>query len=164
MLTLLYKPLGLRWSRMRGFCALLGVLFVTLCVSACSKSDPEREVRAALTQMQSAIESRDTGAFMGFVADDFTRADEAMTARDVRRILTGIFLTQQKINIGASIQSVVIEGKPQDRALVKVNVIATGSGANAVLPTSAQTWEITAALRREGSTWRVFNAQLKPIS
>ena len=151
------------WLALAQLSVLLALLIPAL--NACSRSDPEREVRSALAQMQTALEARDTSAFMGYVAEDFTRADESMNAKELRRLLTGLFLTQQKVSIGSTIQSLTLEGKEQDRASVKLNVIATGrlGSSAALIPDSAQTWEVTAALRREGRTWRVFNARLKPL-
>lgn len=130
-------------------------------LAGCSRSDPERELRAAMADMQAAVVKKDTGAFMKFVADDFTRQSGGMTAKELRRTLTGVFLAQKSVSVSATVGEVTIDAKDKTRATVRITVLATG--AQGMLPDTAQSWDMTAGFRREGGVWKVFNAEWKPL-
>jgi hypothetical protein len=123
-------------------------------VAGCARSDPERELRAAATKMAQAVEQRAPADLLEHLADDFTRESSAFGKQDVKRLLAGILLRNEKIHVTAVVTSVVITG---DRARTKVRVVA--SGGSGLLPERGQTWEFDAAWRREEGTWRVFNAE-----
>lgn len=127
---------------------------VALCVAACSRSDPERELRAAIAAMTQGIEERAPGRLLEHVAEDFTRESETFGKRDLQRILAGVLLRNEKISVTAVVNSVVVTG---DTARTKVRVVATGG--SGLLPERGQTWEFDAAWRREKGTWRVYNAE-----
>src|SRR5215831_17703088 len=97
---------------------LVCVLFV-----ACARSDPERELRAAVAQMAHAVEARAPGDLLEYLADDFTRESSAFGKQDVRRVLAGVLLRNEKISVTAVVTSVEITG---ERARTRVRVVATG--------------------------------------
>lgn len=134
--------------------ARLLLLPAVLCLVACSRSGPERELRAAIATMTQGIEERVPGRFLEHVADDFTRESEAFGKRDVQRLLAGVLLRNQKISVTTVVNSVDVAG---DTARTKVRVVATGGAG--LLPERGQTWEFDAAWRREKGTWRVYNAE-----
>jgi len=142
----------------RAFCRHLWLVFACALVAAggaaCTRSDPERELRSAITQMAQAIERRTPADLLAHLADDFTRESDAFGKRDVQRVLAGVLLRNEKIGVTAVVTSVVVTG---ERARTKVRVVATGG--SGVLPERGQTWEFDAAWRREKGTWRVFNAE-----
>jgi hypothetical protein len=128
--------------------------FVAACAVACTRSDPERELRKTITQMAQAIERRTPADLLAHVAEDFTRESEAFGKRDVQRVLAGVLLRNEKISVTAVVTSVEVAG---ERARTKVRVVATGG--SGLLPERGQTWEFDAAWRLEKGTWRVFNAE-----
>jgi ketosteroid isomerase-like protein len=123
-------------------------------LAACGRSDPERELRATIATMAQAVEQRDPAAFMEAVAEDFTRESGAFGKQDAKRVLVATYLRNEKINLTAVVSDVRIEG---DRAFAKVRVVATGGAG--MLPERGQTWDFDTVWRREGSAWRVFNAE-----
>ncbi len=123
-------------------------------IAGCSRSDPEREVRAAIAAMAQAIEERAPARFLEHVADDFTRESEAFGKRDVQRILAGVLLRNEKVGVTAVVQSIAVSG---DTVRTQVRVLATGG--SGLLPERGQTWEFNAAWRREKGHWRVYNAE-----
>ncbi len=120
----------------------------------CTRSDPERELRDTIARMAKAIESRDPAAFLDAVADDFTRESGAFGKQDAKRIIAGIYLRNEKINLAAVVTEVRIEG---ERAQARIRVVATGG--SGLLPERGQTWEFESAWRRDSGKWRVFNAE-----
>ena len=131
------------------------VLFVTL-LGACSRSDPEKELRAAVDAMQAAIQAKNTSGFLDHVADDFTRESGNFDKKEARRILAGVFLTHQSINVVSTVRDIKIDGQ---RATAQITVLATGS--SGLLPERGQSWTFSTHWRREAGAWRVFNAEWK---
>jgi hypothetical protein len=132
------------------------VVAASLAVSviACSRSDPERELRSTIASMAQAIESRNPSAFLETVSEDFIRESGAFGKQDVRRVLAGVYVRNEKVTVSATVTDVRIEG---ERAHAKVRVIATGGAG--LLPDRGQTWNFDSAWRRERGRWSVFNAE-----
>ena len=122
--------------------------------TACTRSDPERELRATIASMARAIEKRDPAGFLDAVSDDFTRESGAFGKQDAKRTLLAAYLRNEKILVNAVVTDVRIEG---DRAFARVRVVATGGAG--LLPERGQTWDFDSAWRRERGQWRVFNAE-----
>jgi len=131
------------------FVAMLGAL-----TSACSRTEPEKVLRSTIAAMAQAIEQHRVGDALEPVADDFTRESGAFGKQDVRRLLAGAMLRNEKIQLSATVTEIRVEG---ERAFAKVRVIATGGAG--LLPERGQTWEFDTAWRLEGGKWKVFNAE-----
>jgi ketosteroid isomerase-like protein len=130
------------------------VLVVVSLLAACSRSDPEKELRSTIAAMAQAIEQHQVGDALDPVADDFTRESGAFGKQDARRLLAGAMLRNERIQLAATVTDVRIEG---ERAFVKLRVIATGGAG--LLPERGQTWEFDTVWRREQGRWKVFNAE-----
>ena len=129
-------------------------LLVLVALAACSRSDPERELRATIAQMAQAIERRKPADFLEAMSDDFTRESGAFGKQEARRLLAGVLLRNERIQLSAVVTDMRVAG---DRASAKVRVIATGGAG--LLPERGQTWEFESVWRREQGRWKVFNAE-----
>ena len=129
------------------------ILLATIAVS-CSRADPERELRSAVTAMAQAIERREPAAFLDNVSDEFARESGAFGKQEVKRVLAGVYLRNEKITVNAVVSDVRIEG---DRAQAKIRVLATGGAG--LLPERGQSWEFDSVWRRESGRWKVYNAE-----
>ena len=121
---------------------------------ACSRSDPERELRSSVSAMAQAIEQREPAAFLDSLSDDFARESAAFGKQDVKRLLLGAYLRNEKISVNAVVTEVRIDG---DRARAKVRVVATGGAG--LLPERGQGWDFDSVWRRENGRWKVYNAE-----
>ena len=122
--------------------------------AACTRSDPERELRAVVAAMARSIEQREPAAFLDSVSDDFARESGAFGKQDVKRLLAGVYLRNEKINVNAVVSDVRIDG---NRARAKVRVLATGGAG--LLPERGQSWDFDSVWRRESGRWKVYNAE-----
>ncbi len=104
--------------------------------------------------MAQSIEQREPTAFLDSVSDDFARESDAFGKQDVKRVLVGVYLRNEKISVNAVVTDVRIEG---DRARAKVRVLATGGAG--LLPERGQTWDFDSVWRREKGQWKVYNAE-----
>ena len=134
--------------------ALTALLCALALAGGCSRSDPERELRATIDAMARAVEQRDAAVFLDAMSDDFTRESGAFGKQDAKRVLLAAFLRNERINVTAVVTDVRIEG---DRAFAKVRVVATGGAG--LLPERGQTWDYDSAWRRERGQWKAFNAE-----
>jgi len=138
--------------RRRLLCAAL--LLAGAGLVACSRSDPEKELRAAVAQMEEAIEQQRVADALKHVSEDFTRESGAFGKTDARRVLAGAMLRNEKIHLTSTITELRIDG---ERAFVKLRVIAAGGAG--LLPERGQTWEFDTVWRRESGDWKVYNAE-----
>ncbi|MGE0802557.1 MAG: hypothetical protein AB7G13_18865 [Lautropia sp.] len=132
--------------------ALLAAL-VMLLAAGCSRSPSEQGLRDVIAEMAAAVEKRDAAAFLSHVADDFTRESGGMDQQQLRALLLGLFLRNQRIDVVTSIREIRIDGK---RATVRLSVLATGGAG--LLPERGRAWDLTTAWRHDGD-WKIFNAQ-----
>lgn len=130
--------------------ALTGLVSLT----GCTRSDPEKELRATIAAMAQAVEQHRVADALEPVAEDFTRESGAFGKQDVRRVLTGAMLRNERIQLSTTVTEMRFEG---DRAFARVRVIATGGAG--LLPERGQTWEFDTFWRRDQGRWKVFNAE-----
>ena len=104
--------------------------------------------------MAQAIEQREPAAFLDSISDDFARESGAFGKQDVKRLLVGAYLRNEKISVNAVVTDVRIDG---DRARAKVRVVATGGAG--LLPERGQGWDFDSVWRRENGRWKVYNAE-----
>ena len=104
--------------------------------------------------MAQAIEQREPAAFLDSISDDFARESGAFGKQDVKRLLVGAYLRNEKISVSAVVTDVRIDG---DRARAKVRVVATGGAG--LLPERGQRWDFDSVWRRENGRWKVYNAE-----
>jgi hypothetical protein len=121
---------------------------------ACARSDPERELRETVASMASAIERREPGAFLAGLADDFSRESGAFGKDDVKRVLAGVFLRNEKIHVTAIVTDVMIDGA---QASARIRVLATGG--QGLLPERGQSWDFDTAWRQDKGRWVIYNAE-----
>jgi len=134
--------------------AVLAVGLYTAAVLGCSRSDPEKELRAAISDIASAIEAQRVADALKHVSEDFTRESGAFGKADARRVLAAAMLRNEKIHLTTSVTDLRIDG---ERAFVKLRVIAAGG--SGLLPERGQTWEFDSVWRREDGQWKVYNAE-----
>lgn len=131
---------------------------VLMLAAACSRSDPEKEIRAAVTAMEQAVKDKNMSNLMEHVTDDFTRESGGVGKQDARRMLAGAFLANPKIALLATIHEIKVEG---DRANAVISVAATGG--EGMLPQRGQGWEFKTRWRKDGSRWKVYAAEWREL-
>ncbi len=104
--------------------------------------------------MAQSIELREPAAFLDHVSEGFTRESGTFGKQDMKRLLVGVYLRNEKITVNAVVSDVRIEG---ERANVRVRVLTTGGAG--LLPESAKGWDFDSTWRRESGRWTVYNAE-----
>jgi hypothetical protein len=122
-------------------------------LSACSRPDPERQIRAALGEMEAAIKAKHNSDFMSHVADDFQRPGQGLDRTGLRQLFTGLVLRYPTIVLVVTVNEVRVT---HPTATARLTVLATGG--QGVLPETGQAWEVNTDWRLEGSQWKLFAA------
>jgi ketosteroid isomerase-like protein len=131
---------------------ILALLVTTL--SACSRTDPEKALRASIAEIEAAVEARDTAKLVSYLAPDFARSGEGGMNRDeARRTLAAALLTNPNIYMNVSISELTITG---NSAAAKMVVVAAGG--SGIIPERAQSWDFTTRWRYEKDKWFVERA------
>lgn len=155
----LFQPVSPIPGRSGASCRLpvaLAICLLYLALAACSRTSDEDRLRAAIGEMQSAIEAGQPRDFMDHVAVDFTGDDARLDRESLHNMLRAQVLANARI--GVSLASIDVELLGEDRATVLATVTLTG-GSGRWLPERGSIYRITSGWRRSGGDWLCVNAR-----
>ena len=135
---------------------------LALCLSlvACGPSGTVEDlVKARIAAMETAGESGERGAFMGFVADGFEAQDGAMDRDDFRRFMFVQFSQQRRIQ--AQLFPITVEVEGPNLARARFNALVTGGGR--FIPDDGQLFDIETTWVLDGGDWMLWRADWRPI-
>lgn len=139
-------------------------LLLTLAVLsllACSPQEtPEQQIRKVLDEGAAALEARDADRAAATLSDSYKDG----SGRDKRKLKGLAFFALQQGPVLVSMQtvSIVLDGK--DKANVSMKVLAiqgsdTLKTAKDLLPTNARSFDLSLAMAKEGSVWKVASIE-----
>ncbi len=133
--------------------ALLTILVISIGTQGCAPPpDREAAVRAIIEAAEQAAESRDVGAALALVSDDY--ADSSGRDREgLRQFLRGYFALNPKIDLLVLVES--IEFPDDTRARVRLQVTSLTRGSRLALDNEAFSLE----LFNEDGKWRLQRAE-----
>ncbi|MBT2751941.1 MULTISPECIES: nuclear transport factor 2 family protein [unclassified Lysobacter] len=127
-------------------------------LAACGPgAPPEQRLRAAMEQLQGAIEKRDASAIDAQLSKDFVGPD-GLDRASARRLAAASFLRYRAV--GIKIVGLDVNLQP-GHATVRFNAALSG-GSGQVLPDAAQLYEVQTGWREEDGEWRMTSAQWTP--
>jgi hypothetical protein len=122
---------------------------VLLALHACGpKPDREAAVRAVLEQAEQAAESRDVGAAMELVSEDYADA-EGLDRRGLQQFVRGYFVLNPRIELLVRIES--LEFPEGNRARLRLQIGSLG--------TRLEADRFTIELVDESGSWRLLRAE-----
>ena len=128
--------------------------------SGCGASDPEAEIRALLAAAEEAAEARDVGFFADAIGASYR--DARGNDRDgMLRMLRGLFIANQRIEIVSRIDEIVIEGGDAARAVVHAGMVGRRTEAALIDGLDADLYRFEIELVNDGGTWQVIGADFK---
>jgi hypothetical protein len=124
--------------------------------SGCGAGDPEAEIRALLAAAEEAAEARDVGFFGGVLGEGYRDArgndrDEAI------RMVHGLFIANQRIEIVSRIEEIVLEGEDAARAVVHAGMVGRRTGAALIDGVDADLYRF----EHEGGDWQIIGADFR---
>jgi ketosteroid isomerase-like protein len=149
------KPL---WRSCRVPSILVALLLAMLLIG-CRKTPPEEAIRAAIGQMQTAAESRDVGAILEPIAEDFA-GPGGMDRKAFRQYVALVSLRNEKVGVDLGPMEVKLFG---DRATATFTAAARGGSAGGLLPDQAQVYRVDTAWRLDEGEWKLISATWEPV-
>lgn len=131
------------------------LLLFVLTLGACSRPSDEEQIRAAIGEMQQAIETGKPADFMRHIADDFTGDDGNIDNQSLHNFLRAQALMHATIGINLISTDVELQG---NRATVTLTVTMTG-GSGRWLPERGSVQRIESGWRHQDGDWLCINAQ-----
>ncbi|WP_132999811.1 nuclear transport factor 2 family protein [Luteimonas arsenica] len=127
-------------------------------LAACSRTPPEQALREAMEGMHAAIEARDAGDLVDFLAEDFI--GPGGLDRDGARRLAALHFMQHG-TVGMMPGPLEIELQ-DSHARVRFSAVLSG-GSGRLLPDSAQAWQVDTGWRLVDGDWRMTSADWTPV-
>jgi hypothetical protein len=134
-------------------------LFAVL-AAGCGASDPEAEIRALLTAAEEAAEARDVG-FFGDVLGDGYRDARGNDREETLRMLRGLFIANQRIEIVSRVDEIAIEGGDAARAVVHAGMVGRRANAGLIDGLDADLYRFELELVNSGGNWQIIGADFK---
>ncbi|MDR2172963.1 MAG: hypothetical protein LBE32_01975 [Burkholderiales bacterium] len=136
---------------------LIPFLLCLLLLVACGRSDPQAALDAAVKNLQTSLEKKDTSAVMALLHPDFS-AQQPENGRDwAKQTMTLMFLRYKNINIIALSQDSQIDSRISSRAFTNVSVALTG--AEGLIPDSARHYRVNLEWRLLDKEWKLIRLQ-----
>ena len=135
-------------------------LALAVLASGCGSSDPEAEIRALLTAAEGAAEARDVGFFGDAIGDSYRDA-QGNDREAVLRMLRGLFIANQRIEIVSRIDEIDVEGGDAARAVVHAGMVGRRTDATLIDGLGADLYRFELELVNDGGNWQIIGADFK---
>jgi hypothetical protein len=112
-----------------------------LLLAACGGAGPEAEIRENIAYMQQAVEDRESGASVKYLAEHFT----------------GALLRHQKINV--AITRLDISVNEYNPVTARMNAVVIVTGADGLLPRDGDLINVSGDWELHSGEWLLVNAQ-----
>jgi hypothetical protein len=132
------------------------LIVILILLVSCGTSDPEAAIRANIASMQEAVEAREAGAAVRYLAEHFT-GSYATGKQDLRRLLAGLFLQHQHINVVITRLDIAVNGYNPVTARMEAVVILTG--AEGLLPQNSELLNITGDWELHEGEWLLVSTE-----
>jgi Domain of unknown function (DUF4440) len=131
-------------------------LLAAILLVACSRTPDEQRIRETIAQMQKAVEQGAPRDFMAYVSADFIGNQGTVDRNDLANVLRVEVLRNERQTVFLGPTDVVLQ---DDRATARVTATLSGRSSGATMPERASVFSIVSSWRKEGATWRCYNAK-----
>ncbi|HEX5055671.1 MAG TPA: hypothetical protein VFX02_04150 [Gammaproteobacteria bacterium] len=132
------------------------LLCVLLLLASCGTSDPEAAIRANIAYMQEAVEAREAGAAVGYLAEHFT-GSFGTDKRDLRRLLAAQFLQHKHVTV--TITRLDISVNEYNPVTARMEAVVIVTGAEGLLPRNGELIDVTGDWELHDGEWLLVSAQ-----
>lgn len=126
------------------------LMLAILAAAGCSRTSPEEAIRANIKAAQQAVEERDASDAVEHVAEHFL-GNGRLTRQDLRRMLIGIFLRHQNINVVITRMDVNVN--PHDPMSADMEGVVVATGAQNLLPQDGRIYKISGEWQDIDGEW-----------
>ncbi len=122
-------------------------------LAACSRSDPQAALEAAVQALQDGLESKQTGAVLDLLDEQF-RAQDNLDRAWAQRTMTLVFLRYADVKIVAPLRRSHIDPNARHVGWTEAQVLL--AGAQGLLPERAAPYSVKLQWRHDGKRWKLF--------
>lgn len=133
-----------------------GFLSMILLLTACGGAGPEQEIRENIASMQEAVEARESGAAVKYLAEHFTGA-HGVDKQGLRRILIAQFMRHQNINV--AITKLDISVNEYNPVTARMSAVVLLTGAEGLLPRDGELINVSGDWELHEGEWLLVTAQ-----
>jgi hypothetical protein len=134
----------------------IGLLSSLLLLAACGGSEPEAAIRENIASMQEAVEAKESGAAVEYLAEYFT-GPHGVDKQGLRRILLAHFL--QHKNITVAITRLDITVNEYNPVTAQMDAVVVVTAAEGLLPQDGDLINVSGDWELHDGEWLLVNAQ-----
>ena len=131
-------------------------LVMSVVLVACSKTPDEQLIRAAIDEIETSVQNRQTRPVLKHLAEDF-RGPQDMTVRQVRQLMAAQYFRNKNIHVVLAGMRIDINGIDAN-----VNFNAAVTGGIGILPDQLQYYDVGTVWRKIDDEWRIIRADWAP--
>ncbi len=129
------------------------IIVLQLLISGCQQSPPEEAIKAALTELEEAVEAGDTGTILDRLTDSaVVHRGESMDRKTQQRTLVGLFFRYPKRQV--TLAGIRIDTAPNGKT-ARARFTALVWGGRNVLPEKADSYQVDSHWVLEDSDWKI---------
>ena len=132
------------------------LLPLLLLLASCGTSDPEAAIRANIASMQEAVEAKESGEAVKYMAEHFTGVS-GIDKRGIQRLLVWQFMQHKSINVAITHLDIAVNEYNPVTARMEAVVIVTG--AEGLLPQNGELINVTGDWELHEGEWLLVSAQ-----
>ncbi|MEN0107372.1 MAG: hypothetical protein AAGC84_13215 [Pseudomonas sp.] len=132
-------------------------LLVTL-ISACTPSDPQAALEAAVQTLQDNLEAKRNSAVMEQLHPEF-RAQQQYDSQWAQRTMLGLFLRYKNVRVTALSKTSTLDPTSSSKGYTEAQVAVTG--AEGLIPDNANTYSVKLEWWLEGQEWKLARIDWK---
>lgn len=126
-----------------------------LLLAACGGAGPEAEIRENIASMQQAVEARESGAAVEYLAEHFTGA-HGVDKQGLRRILMAQFMRHK--NIRVTITNLDISVNEYNPVTASMSAVVLVTGAEGLLPRDGDLINVSGDWELHEGEWLLVSA------
>ena len=138
--------------------ALRDYCLIIICISlySCSRTPPEEAILANIDSIQIAVEEKKTRKIVSYLTDNFSGSHD-LDKQGLRRLLMGLFLRHENINIFVTRMDITYD--PRQPQIANMDGIVLLTGASNLLPENGKILKVKGKWHNQDGDWLLANAE-----
>jgi hypothetical protein len=133
------------------------LLIIALALVACDKTPDEEKIRNVLSEIEAAVQKRQTKPVLKHLSKEFT-GPEGMKTRQIRQLMAAHYFRNRNIQVVVAGLRIKIMGIDAD---VRFNAATTGGAS--MLPERLQYYDVETTWRKLDGDWLIVRANWTPV-
>ena len=133
------------------------LLIIVLALAACDKTPDEEQIHRALSEIEAAVQTRETKPVLKHLSKDFI-GPWNMNIRQIRQLMAAHYFRNKNIQVVIAGLRIVVSGNDAD-----VHFNAAITGGPGMLPERLQYYDVETTWRKLDGDWLIVRAIWTPV-